>query len=192
MKKGYSNPVRKPKKYIPRINIQGGGASPESLSYIQGRMVLPLSDDFSAMFGGSESQQKFKRETFYSHIDQHLKQRFREAGIKFKNFKVNYKQQSGKTDWKVESKHGPWTRSGTSKSDIGRSLVLSLSDVKLNDRGSLTMDINLGIKKGHIPVGQDGMFTRDPMFKNIHDEYRQVGPGPKHENVGTVGFKYKW
>jgi hypothetical protein len=54
------------------------------------------------------------------------------------------------------------------------------------------MDINLGIKRGDIRVGQDSMFTRDPMFKNIHDQYRQVGLGPEHETVGTVGLKYKW
>lgn len=191
MKKGYSNSVRKPQNYTPKIKIKGAGSASKDYR-IQGRVVLPVSDDFSVMFGGSESQRKKQRETFYSHVDQHLKHRFREAGVKFKNFKVHYKQQSGKTDWEAVSKYGPWTGSGTSKSDIGRALELDISNIKLNKSGSLTMNVNLGFKRGHVPVGQDGIFTPDPMFKNIHDQYRQVGLGPEHENVGIFGLKYKW
>tara|TARA_R100000656_G_scaffold47053_2_gene38194 strand:+ start:372 stop:1013 length:642 start_codon:yes stop_codon:yes gene_type:complete len=191
-KPAYSNPPRRPKSHA-NVNVSNIKKGVSKLD-LDGNMYIPLSptNDIGAWLGGSERRSQSDRNTFYSTINQEVKIRARNAGFKFKNIKFNYRQESHKRKWKEQHKFGPEERGGVFKSDIGRSLEFNVSDIKVNKSGSLTANINVGFKRGHVPVGQDGIFTPDPMFKNIHDQYRQVGLGPEHETVGTVGLKYKW
>ena len=187
MNKKYSNPPRSPKTYI-RGNISGVTKGVSKLD-LDGNMYIPLSptNDIGAWLGGSERRSQSDRNTFYSTINQEVKFRARNAGFKFKNIKFNYRQESHKGKWKERHKFGPEERGGVFKGDIGRSLEFNVSDIKLNKSGTLTANINLGFKRGYVPVGSNSIFSPDPW---IDDE--QVGLGPEHETVVTGGFKYKW
>ena len=191
-KPAYSNTPRRPKPHA-NVNVSNIKKGVSKLD-VEGNMYVPLSPtgDIGAWLGGSERKNQFNQETFYSSINQNIKNRFRHAGFNFKNFKVNYKQQSGKGKWKEQHKFGPWERGGTSKSDIGRSLEFGITNVKLNKSGTLSIDLNVGIKRGHVGVGPNSVLFPDPKIPTLTGKERIVGRGPEHETVGTVGFKYEF
>ena len=161
MEKNYSNKIRKPKSYTVGEYKVGAKAGPSQWT-IGGKITIPLSEDFSIMFGGKETSTKKERDNLYSVTNEHIKVRLREMGFNFKNFSAKYKQSSQKTKWEQQHKFGPETRGGSFKSDMGRSLELNLYNLKLNKSGTLTANINVGIHR------------------------------PYNEEHINAGFKYNW
>jgi len=176
-KKIYSNQPRKPKTYI-----KGAGHKGSHSSQIFGNITIPLSEEMSIMLGASQNKQKFEQNRITHHIEQNIKNQYRQLGFNIKNINFNYKQRSTKGDTNVTGNRGETYFTGNFKSPMQRAVQLNINNVKLNKSGTLTGNVSLSSGTRSLnapPMGRDPITGRE--IFNPQDL--------KHENKGFVGVK---
>lgn len=182
-KKIYSNPPRKPKTFLTGTSIGGGGSKGSTNSQIFGNITIPLSEEMSIMFGAGENKQKIERNRITHHVEQNIKNKYRELGFNIENINFNYKQQSTKGKVSVTGNQGETYYDGNFKSNMERAVQLNINNVKLNKSGTLTGNVSLtsGIRGLNAP-----RLPKDPMYPNREDfDPRSL----KYENKVFAGVK---
>jgi len=180
MKKTYSNPPRKPKTFI-----VGGGAKGSKSSHIFGNITIPLSEEMSVMFGANQNKQKIEQNRITHHIEQNIKNQYRQLGFNIKNINFNYKQKSTKGNVNVTGNRGETYFTGNFKSPMQRALQLNINNVKLNKSGTLTGNVSLSSGTRGLNVPEMG---RDPITNRELFDPRDL----EHENKGYIGVNYKF
>lgn len=179
-KKTYSNQLRKPKTFI-----VGRGAKGSKSSQMFGNISIPLSEEMSVMFGASENKQKIEQNRITHHIEQNIKNQYRQLGFNIKNINLNYKQKSTKGDINVTGNRGETYFTGNFKSPMQRALQLNINNVKLNKSGTLTGNVSLS-------SGTRGLNAL-PMSRNPITNRETFDPRDlEHENKGYIGVNYKF
>tara|TARA_R100000008_G_C3490459_1_gene118444 strand:- start:53 stop:595 length:543 start_codon:yes stop_codon:yes gene_type:complete len=175
--KNYSNPVRKPKTYI-----KGAGRKGSNYSQIFGNITIPLSEEMSVMFGASQNKQKIEQNRVTHHIEQNIKEQYRELGFNVKNINLNYKQRSTKGGINVTGNRGETYFTGNFKAPMQRALQLNINNVKLNKSGTLTGNVSLtsGTRGLNAPP-----MGRDPITGREVFDPRDL----EHENKIYAGIK---
>jgi len=185
-KKIYSNPPRKPKTFLTGTSIRGGGSKGSTHSKIFGNITIPLSEEMSIMFGAGKNKQKIERDTARYHMEQNIKNQYRELGFNIENINFNYKQQSTKGNVNVVGNRGETYLDRNSRLNMQQAIQLNINDMKLNKSGTLTGNVSL--TSGTRGLNSPGI-PRDPMYPNREDfDPRSL----KHENKFFAGIKYNF
>ena len=178
-KKIYSNPPRKPKTFL-------RGSRGSTHSKIFGKITIPLSEEMSIMFGAGKNKQKIERNTARYHMEQNIKNQYRELGFNIENINFNYKQQSTKVNVGVTGNQGEIYYTGNFRPDMQQAAQLNINNIKLNKSGTLTGIVSL--TSGTTGLNAPGI-PRDPMYPNREDFDQRMN---KYENKAYAGIKYKF